>query len=189
MAVGDNTLAKIDAYVADLFAGWDIYSTLLATALFIFLIWPLLTWKDPDVHPILLARQASASPVRQPGESAVYRSLESPQGYPLRRGLGVKDPGAPRWSSGRNGDLRDIWRQAVRGAPKEDGTPSGDKGKLYTVLGREKTITHALEDVSQEINIIGQYITEANGKTVAICLSDSVELLSAIFGGYTSTRP
>lgn len=184
MAVGDSLLEKVDAYLAELFAGWNFYSTLIATALFIFLAYPWLTWRDPDTHPLLLARQASASPVRQPGESAIYRSLESPHGYPLRAGLGVKDPGAPRWSSGRNGDLRDIWRQAVRGVMKEDGTLTGEKGKIFTVLGREKVIQHPLEDISQEINVIGQYVNEAKGKTVAICLSNSVELLSAIFGEF-----
>lgn len=182
MAGEENALERLDAYVAGLFAGWNVYTTLLATALFIFLAYPWLTWRDPDTHPLLLARQASASPVRQPGESSVYRSLESPHGYPLRAGLGVKDPGAPKWSSGRNGDLRDIWRQAVRGATKDDGTPSGQKGTLYTILGQDKVNEHSLDTISQEINIIGQYITEAKGKIVAICLSDSVELLAAIFG-------
>jgi hypothetical protein len=182
MAVGDATIEKIDTYLSDLFAAWDIYTTLIASILFIFLVYPLMTWKDPDTHPMLLARQATASPVRQPGESSVFRSLETPHGYPLRSGLNVKDPDAPKWSSGRDGDLRDVWRQAARGATKDDGTPRGEKGKLLTVLGREQVLEHKLDDVTIEIKTIGQYIQASKGKRVAICLSNSVELLAGIFG-------
>jgi hypothetical protein len=39
--------------------------------------------QDPDTHPLLLARQALASYVRQPGESAVFRSPETPHGCML----------------------------------------------------------------------------------------------------------
>lgn len=60
----------------------------------------------------------------------------------LNVGLNVKDPGASKWSRGRDGDLRDIWRQAVKGT-SEDGKPSV-KGKLLTVLGEEKVIEHKL---------------------------------------------
>jgi hypothetical protein len=184
MAVGDATIEKMDAYLSDLFAAWDIYTTLIATIVLIFVAYPLLTWKDPDIHPMLLARQATASPVRQPGESSIYRSLEAPHGYPLRSGLNVKDPEAPKWASGRDGDLRDIWRQAARGALKEDGTPSGAMGKLLTVLGREQILEHKLDDVTTEIKVIGEHIKSSKGKVVAICLSNSVEMLAGIFGTY-----
>ena len=181
MAVGDAYLEKADAVLFDLFAQWSLSTTVIATLLFGYLAYAWLTWKDPDVHPFLLARQASASPIRKPGESAVYRSIEIPYGYPLRAGLGVKDPGAPKWASGRNGDIRDIWRQAARGPVKDDGTSAGPKGKLYTVLGREKVIERDLDSVTHEINAIGKYIQEAGGKKVAICLSNSVELLASVF--------
>jgi hypothetical protein len=107
--------------------------------------------------------------------------LETPHGFPLRLGLNVKDPGAPKWTGGRRGDLRDIWRTAVRGALKEDGTPSGKKGKIYTVLGKEMA-ERSLDQVTQEINVIGQHLQKAKAKTVAVCLTDSTELLAAIFG-------
>jgi hypothetical protein len=181
MALGDAYLEWADTLLLDLFQQWSLSTTIIATFLFFYFAYPLLTWKDPDVHPFLLARQANASPIRQPGESAIYRSIEIPYGYPLRAGLGVKDPGAPKWSSGRNGDIRDIWRQAARGPLKDDGTPAGPAGKLYTVLGREKVVERDLDSVTLEINAIGKHIQEAGGKKVAICLSNSVELLAGIF--------
>jgi hypothetical protein len=183
MAVGDAYLEKADAVLLDLFHQWSISTTVIATLLFFYFAYPWLTWKDPDVHPFLLARQASPSPIRQPGESAVYRSIEIPYGYPLREGLGVKDPGAPKWSGGRNGDIRDIWRQAARGPLKDDGTSAGPKGKFYTVLGREKIIERDIDSVTLEINAVGKHIQEAGGKKVAICLSNSVELLAGVFAG------
>ncbi|ERF74062.1 hypothetical protein EPUS_03877 [Endocarpon pusillum Z07020] len=181
MAIGDTLLARADNTLNGIFAGWSLSTTVIASLLFVFLAYPWLTWKDPDTHPFLLARQATASPIRHPGESAVYRSIEVPYGYPLRSGLNVKDPGAPKWSSGRNGDLRDIWIQAVRGPLKDDGSAAGPKGKLLTVLGREKIMERSLESVTLEINIVGRYIQQIEGKYVAICLSNSVELLASIF--------
>ena len=188
MAAGDTYLEKLDTVLAQLFADWNVYTTIFASTLLLFLAYPWLTWRDPDTHPFLLARQASASPVRQSGQTALYRSIEVPYGYPLRAGLNVKDPGAPKWSSGRNGDLRDIWRQTARGPVKEDGSPAGPKAKILTVLGREQVIEHDLDDITRDINVIGKYIQESNGRCVAICLANSVELLSSIFGGRTLYR-
>ena len=180
--VGDAYLEKADAALLDLYSQWSLSTTLIATLLILYLAYPWLTWQDPDVHPFLLARQASASPIRQPAESAVYRSIEIPYAYPLRSGLGVKDPGAPKWSSGRNGDIRDVWRQAARGPVNDEGTPSGvPKGKLYTVLGQERVLERDLDSVTQEINAIGKHIQESGGSNVAICLSNSVELLASVF--------
>ena len=183
MASETSPLAKLDALLSDTLSEWNGYSTGIATVIVAFLgcIW--FFSKDPDCHPFLLARQSTQAPIRQPGESGVYRSLETPYGYPLRAGLNVKDPGTPKWTAGRNGDLRDIWRTAVRGALKEDGTPSGTRGKLYTVLGKSVK-EHQLDDISQEINILGKYARDSSVKTAVICLSDSVELLAAIFGRY-----
>jgi long-chain acyl-CoA synthetase len=43
-----------------------------------------LSWfPDPDVHPSLLYEQASATPTRRPGESAVIRNRYEPHGFPL----------------------------------------------------------------------------------------------------------
>ncbi|KAE8352756.1 hypothetical protein BDV28DRAFT_120453 [Aspergillus coremiiformis] len=181
MASETSLVAKLDAMVANVLADWNIYTTLIAGTIVAFLIFSFVTSKEPDVHPFLLARQSTAFPVRQPGESAVYRSLETPHGFPLRSGLNVKDPGAPKWTSGRRGDLRDVWKAAVRGAV-EEGKSSGQQGKIYTVLGR-RAIEHSLEQVTQEINVIGSRLQSSKAKTVAICLTDSVELLATIFAG------
>jgi hypothetical protein len=182
MAAGDAYLERLDAVLLSLFAEWNVYTTIFATTLFIYLAYPWLTWRDPDTHPLLLARQASTSPVRQPKESAVYRSIEVPYGYPLRAGLGVKDPGAPKWSSGRNGDLCDIWRTAARGSMSEDGSSAGKRGKVITVLGNQKLIEHDLDNMTIDINVIGKYVQDLDGQCAAICLSNSAELLSSIFG-------
>ncbi|KAJ5272520.1 AMP-dependent synthetase/ligase [Penicillium angulare] len=175
-------IEKLDTVVADVLADWNIYSTLFAGLLAAFAIYSLVSAQDPDIHPFLLARQSTPSPIRQSGESATYRSLETPYGFPLRAGLNVKDADAPKWTSGRNGDLRDIWKAAVRGALNEDGSPSMNQGKIYTVLGRQ-AVEHSLAQVTQEINVIGHHLQNAGAKTVAICLTDSVELLTSLFAG------
>ena len=177
-----SLVGQLDAKLSEFLAGWDIYSTLIVTTLCLILVYPLFFSKDPDTHPLLLARQANISPVRQIGESAVYRALEIPYGYPLRTGLNVRDPSAPKWSAGRDGDLRDIWRQAVRGPVRDDGSPTGDLAKVMIVLGREKVIGYNLDEVSQEMNIIGQFVKENGGKRVVIALSNSVEFIAAVFG-------
>ncbi|EXJ91788.1 hypothetical protein A1O3_00338 [Capronia epimyces CBS 606.96] len=178
-----NTAERLDAAIAEFFSSWDMFTTVLAIILGVVLIYPLLTRRESDTHPFLLARQAQVAPVRQPGHSAVYRAIDLPHGYPLRSGLGVKDPGAPRWTAGRAGDLRDVWRSAARGAVKDDGTLTGEKGKILTVLGRDKVTEHELDDLTLGINVVGQYVKRNNGQSVAVCLSNSVELLSAIFAG------
>lgn len=181
MASESSALARLDALASDILADWNIYTTLIAGALISLTVYSFVTSKDPDIHPFLLARQSTAFPVRQPGESAAYRSLETPHGYPLRSGLNIKDPGAPRWTGGRRGDLRDIWKAAVRGEVSENGVVSGKQGKIYTVLGK-KAVEHSLDQVTQEINVIGRRLQEFGVKSVAVCLTDSVELLAAIFG-------
>lgn len=176
-----SLLESLDAVLADAFADWNIYSTLITGGIVTFLAWSFITSRDPDIHPFLLARQSTAFPVRKSGESAPYRSLETPHGFPLRSGLNVKDPGAPKWTTGRRGDLRDVWRAAVRGALDDEGKLTGKQGKIYTVLGR-KAIEHSLDQVTQEINVIGRFLQEAKTRTMAVCLTDSMELLAAIFG-------
>lgn len=183
MASEPTFVARVDSLLADILADWNIYTTLIAGAIVAFAVFSFLSSKEPDIHPYLLARQATTSPIRKPGESATYRSLETPYGFPLRLGLNVKDPGAPKWTGGRRGDLRDIWKTAMRGALNEDGTISGKKGKIYTVLGRN-VMDRGLDGITQEINVIGRFVEACNAKTVAVCLTDSVELLAAIFGSY-----
>ncbi|KAG9720513.1 hypothetical protein KCU73_g14518, partial [Aureobasidium melanogenum] len=81
-----NMVEQLDALIADTLSAWNLYTTLIALALFAFVAYPLIFWPEPDTHPLLLARQAAASPVRQPRESAVYRSTEVPHGYALKTG-------------------------------------------------------------------------------------------------------
>ncbi|KAL8822698.1 MAG: hypothetical protein Q9191_006568, partial [Dirinaria sp. TL-2023a] len=181
MTDSTSILQRLDGQLEALFADWSIYTTLICGVLFLCLTYPLFLYKEPDIHPFLLARQASASYVRQPGESAVYRSLETPHGYPLRSGLNVKDPGAPRWTSGRDGDFRDVWRQALKGAVDAEGNTTGARGKLISVLGREEVIDHDFETLTKDLVAIGQHLKSRGGRRAAIYLPNSTELLTAIF--------
>jgi len=171
-----NIVEQIDDQLAAIASSWNIYTTIIALILAAFVIYPLILWQEPDTHPLLLARQARPSPVRNPRESAVYRSIESPHGYPLRSGLNVIDPGAPRYSAGRDGDLRDIWRSLV------DGNDQGQKGKIMSVFGKEEVLDHDPSAISREINVIGRHLQ--SGKKVALYLPNSIEYLSALFGMY-----
>ncbi|KAJ5089122.1 hypothetical protein N7532_007806 [Penicillium argentinense] len=177
-----SILEQVDATMSNVLADWNIYTTVFAGILAAFALYSLVSSKDPDVHPFLLARQSTASPIRRSGESATYRSLETPYGFPLRSGLNVKDPGQPKYTAGRRGDLRDIWKAAVRGYLNPDGSPSGKQGKIFTALGRN-AVQHSLSQVTQEINVVGQKLQKSGAKTVAVCLTDSVELLASIFAG------
>ena len=76
--------------------------------------------------------------------------------------------------------MRDVWKAAVRGSVKPDGS-FGKQGKIYTVLGRQ-AVEHSLDQITQEMNVIGTHFQSLKVKTVAICLTDSIELLAAIFG-------
>lgn len=177
-----NIIGQIDEAIGTFFAQWNIASTIMAGLMAVVLIYPIFTSKDPDIHPFLLARQAQASPIRQQGESAVYRSTEIPYGYPSRSGLAIKDPGASKWTTGRDGDLRDVWRQAISGSKKEDGSSVGGPAKIKTVLGIEKVVDHDLRGLMLDINVVGKHIKDAGGRRVAVCLSNSVELLTLVFG-------
>ena len=176
-----NFLEQLDAKLAETLSGWNFYTIVIGLVIVGVLAFPLLTGKDPDTHPLILARQATAAPVRQPGESAVYRSLETPHGYPLKTGLNVKDPGAPRWSSGRDGDLRDVWRQASGEVKSQQDEQPLPPGKIMTVLGKEEVIEHSHEEISKEINIIGNQIQQHGGKRVAVYLPNSIEFLTILF--------
>ena len=161
---------------------WNATSTILLILVLGYLLYPVFAGDEPDIHPFLLARQAQPSPIRQNGQSPVYRAVEIPYGYPLRGGLGVKDHGSPKWTSGRDGDLRDIWRRAVRGHFKDENSTTGEQGKIITVLGREKVIEHNLNEMTRDINAIGSHLQKLGAKKVGICLSNSVELLQSLFG-------
>ncbi|EAQ86484.1 hypothetical protein CHGG_07737 [Chaetomium globosum CBS 148.51] len=176
----DTLLLRLDESVTGLFGQWNLWTSAIFTVLAGFLTYQLTTRQDPDTHPFLLARQAQGSPVRQPGESPVYRSQGAPHGMPLNASLNVKDPGASKWSRGRDGDLRDIWRQAVAGV-QEDGPTKGATGRILTVLGTDKTIEHKLADITRQINLIGQHIIDQGGNRVAIYLPNSVELIATLF--------
>ncbi|WEW56072.1 hypothetical protein PRK78_001507 [Emydomyces testavorans] len=182
MASSDSVIAQLDGLLARLLADWNVYSTALATLLLTYVGYVTFFSKEPDVHPFLLARQAIEAPIRQPGESATLRALDAPHGYPLKSGLEVRDEGTPKWSHGRDGDLRDIWKRVVRGSLNKDGTPTGKRGKIYTVLGKNVEERN-LDEISTEINVLGQYIRDSKAQNVAICLSDSVELLATLFAG------
>jgi hypothetical protein len=168
-------LETLDTAVTGLVGQWNGYSTGLMTLLVAIISYRIFSQREPDIHPMLLIRQAYPSTVRQENESAVYRSLATPHGMALNGGLGVKDPGAKKWARGRNGDLRDIWRKAATGG--EDGS----KGKLLTVLGSQRVVEHKMEDVTKQINLIGRHIAEQGGIRVAIYLPNSIELLATIF--------
>lgn len=68
----------------------------------------------------------------------MYRSHASPHSMPLNAGLNVRDPGVGKWSRGRDGDLRDVWRRAAMGGD------DGAKGKILTVLGTENIVDNKL---------------------------------------------
>ena len=177
-----SILQQIDSQIEHVLAGWNIYTTVICLIFAIYLIYPLFYYADPDIHPLLLARQSTASPVRQPGESSTFRSLEVPYGYPLRTGLNVKDPGAPKWTSGKDGDLRDVWKRAVSGPVDNDGKPTGEPGKVLTVLGKEEVVEHSFSKLSGEIIAIGQHVKVHGEGRVAIYLPNSVELVVSLFG-------
>ena len=149
----DNLLLKLDETVTGIVGEWDIYSTVILFSIISFFAYQVFTSRDPHAHPMLLARQAQASPVRQEGQSAVFRSNSAPHGIPLNAGLNVKDPGDSKWSRGRDGDLRDIWRRVVTGQLDQEGKPTGEIGRLLTVLGSENVIVHDLGKSSFKSNI------------------------------------
>ncbi|KAJ4346719.1 uncharacterized protein N0V89_010651 [Didymosphaeria variabile] len=174
---------QLDGVIAELLAGYNAYTTLLVVTLLGFVGWVIYDTQDSDTHPLLLARQAQASYVRQPGESAVYRSPEHPHGYPLRTGLGVKPPGAPMYTAGRDGDLRDIWRRVTGEIPLDKGATSSGHANIMTVFGKEGVTDHAIADITKEITIIGKHLKDHGAKRVAVYLPNSLEFLVTLFAG------
>ncbi|KAI7211750.1 acetyl-CoA synthetase-like protein [Hortaea werneckii] len=173
-------LESLDLKIAEVLSDWGIVTTLLALVILAFVAYPILYPDEPDTHPLLLARQSSAAPVRNKNESAAYRSPEVPYGYPLKTGLNVKDPGAPRWASGKDGDVRDIWREVQRGGSQDADGKTIPSGSIMTVLGKE-VVEHNIADITKEINVLGKHFADSRVKRVAIYLPNSVEYLTTIF--------
>lgn len=201
-AAAPQSLAEsLDAAIASFFASHNPFTWILIGIITIFLVYPLFMSSDPDIHPFLLARQATAAPIRNSGESPVYRALDVPHGYPLRSSLGVKDPGAPKWTSGRQGDVRDVLARAVRGPlnANGDGYDASKVGKLLTLTGKDQSTATEMKELMRLVNAAGLFLKSriggADGK-VAVCLSNGVEMLACIFGtpplylsGILLTRP
>ncbi|PSN74403.1 hypothetical protein BS50DRAFT_511321 [Corynespora cassiicola Philippines] len=174
---------QLDSALAELLAGWNVYTTALSVGILGFIGWVVYDTQDADTHPLILARQAQASYVRQPGESAIFRSPETPHGYPLRTGLAVKPPGAPMYSAGKDGDLRDIWRRITGELPLDKNASSSGSAKILTVFGKEDMTDQSVADIAKEISIIGKHLKDHGAKRVAIYLPNSVEFLVALFAG------
>lgn len=179
-----SSLQSLDAQIASVLGDWSLSTTILALVIAAFLVYPLVFSDEPDTHPLLLARQGTASAVRNKGESAVYRSPEAPHGYPLKTGLNVKDAGAPRWASGKDGDIRDIWREAQRGGTTGSDGKQVPAGLIMTTFGKEEIVEHGIDYLSKEIGTIGQHLKQGGVKKVAIYLPNSVEYLMTVFGEY-----
>ncbi len=179
----DTLLVRLDETVTGFFGQWNLWTSIIASAFTGILVYYVFTQQDPDTHPFLLARQAEGAPVRQPGESPVYRSRSAPLNMPLNSGLNVKEPGANKWSRGRDGDLRDIWRQAIAGVQQEEPAKGGvgARGRILTLRGADKAIEHSLDDITRQINLIGQSLNEKGAARVAIYLPNSVELIATLF--------
>ncbi|KAI7696453.1 acetyl-CoA synthetase-like protein, partial [Hortaea werneckii] len=173
-------LESLDYKIAEVLSDWGVVTTLLALVILAFVAYPILYPDEPDTHPLLLARQSSAAPVRNKNESAAYRSPEVPYGYPLKTGLNVKDPGAPRWASGKDGDVRDIWREVQRGGSQDGDGKTIPSGSIMTVLGKE-VVEHNIADITKEMNVLGKHFADSGVKRVAIYLPNSVEYLTTIF--------
>ena len=92
-----------------------------------------------------------------------------------------------KWSPGRQGDLRDVWRVAANGPVGEGGEEDGLKvGKVLVVRGREEVKTIEMGSVTESINGLGSWVRgKKEGASVAVCLSNSVELLVCVFGKST----
>ena len=185
-------LAQLDAQLDQLFAGWNVYSTTLVVVLIAVLFLPLFFSSgkhsfsptstainffliEPDVHPFLLARQATASPVRESGQSAVYRSTDIPHGYPLRTGLNLKDETTSKWGPGKDGDLRDIWLAAAKAG-------AGKSMKILTLKGNNEPVVSTFEQLSKQINTIGTHFKRNGSQKIAIYLPNSTEFLVSFFG-------
>ena len=171
-------IEHLDAKIGEILSGWNGVTTIISLVVLIVLAYPIIFPTEPDTHPFLLSRQSTASDVRQHGESAIYRSNETPHGMPLRSGLNFRGKGTAAWSSGKDGDLRDIWNTRAERTPDEQ-----DKSAAFlTILGTELVEEHKIDSLSNEINVLGNYIQQYKGKRVAIYLPNCIEFVVTIFG-------
>ena len=95
----------------------------------------------------------------------------------------MKPPGAPMYSAGKDGDLRDIWRRITGELPLDKNASSSGSAKILTVFGKEDMTDHSVADIAKEISIIGKHLKDHGAKRVAIYLPNSVEFLVALFAG------
>ncbi|KAF8540352.1 hypothetical protein BDD12DRAFT_734836 [Trichophaea hybrida] len=146
---------------------FDIVSYTLIALLIGFIVLPVVLSKSPDIHPFALLRQSSVAPVRNLKESAVYRSLQTPPGYPLVSGLQLAT--AQKYSS-RSGDIRDIWKLAI-----EKGN-----GKLLSVKG-VSIEEYDIQNITKQIHALGSHLKQLGAKRVAVHLPNDTENLVASF--------
>jgi acyl-CoA synthetase (AMP-forming)/AMP-acid ligase II len=95
----------------------------------------------------------------------------------------VKPAGAPMYSAGKDGDLRDIWRRVTGEIPLERGATSSGTATIMTVFGKEGVSEHKIDGVTKEIAIIGKHLKDHGAKRVAIYLPNSLEFLAGVFAG------
>ena len=98
----------------------------------------------------------------------------------------MKDPGAQKWMSGRDGDLTDIWKEALKGPLDWNQSATATPVKVLTVLGKEKVIEYELPQLARYINDVGKSLKCPPGASVAIYLPNSMEYLVALFGIFNS---
>ena len=170
---------SLDDKINDILSGWNGVSTIIFLVVLVTLAYPFVFSVEPDTHPLLLSRQSTASDVRQHGESAVYRSNETPHGMPLRSGLNIKGKDAPAWSNGKDGDLRDIWNAKLQAASS---TGEDSPAVFLTVLGTELQVEHKMGALSNEISVVGNHFRQGKGERVAIYLPNCIEFIIAVFG-------
>ncbi|RHZ43817.1 hypothetical protein Glove_853g5 [Diversispora epigaea] len=60
----------------------DTLSVILLILIIFFTYLSIRNVPNPDVHPLLLSSQSDATKVRYPGESAIYRNVNTPHGFP-----------------------------------------------------------------------------------------------------------
>jgi hypothetical protein len=180
-----NIFNQADDFVAHFLSQWNGYTVALGLLLTAVIVHTLYTATDADIHPMMLQRQSQPDRVRHEGESAVYRSHDVPHGTPLRSGLAVKLPTDKPYTAGRDGDLRSIWMRVTGEieAPRIPGViQEPGKQTISTAHGRDKPLEHDVKIVAKEIAAIGGYLAKSGSKRVAICLPNSIEFLSTVFG-------
>lgn len=177
----DYLLTEVDRLVTSTLSEWDRLSTALFILSISSVVYFTIYTREPDIHPLFLQRQTQASPIRQEGESAIFRSHSAPHGTALCSGLNIRNPGESKWTYGKDGDLRDIWKKAKNGAQDRLGNELGKIGRLFTLQGTSEVIEHDFDEITNQIISIGQYLKKNQCKRVAIYLPNSIEFLASLF--------